>query len=124
MFTAADYAYSFTVRDHLKESANMLFTDESTLSLGSSYKSSIYPNNGRYPPSNASFLPQSAYSSSVAISRGPSYPGQDSPTPRASTSSSSVHPNGIPIEPPSSPTRGSHFYPSSIIGSSPSSHYV
>ncbi|KAI8140355.1 ankyrin repeat-containing domain protein [Fennellomyces sp. T-0311] len=120
-FTAADYAYSFAVQDHLKDIANILFTDESSLSLASSYKSSIVNLTNRpYPPPTSSLLSHSAFSSSVAISRGPSFPGYDSPTPRASTSSSSVAAaNGIPINVSSSP-RGSHFYPPT---GSPSSHF-
>ncbi|KAG2226592.1 hypothetical protein INT45_005078 [Circinella minor] len=124
-FTAADYSYSFAVRDHLKDVANILFTDESSLSLASSYKSSIVTtntlNSRPYPPPASSLLSHSAFSSSVAISRGPSFPGYtDSPTPRASTSSSSVAANGIPINNVPSSPRGSHFHPAT---GSPSSYF-
>ncbi|KAL1931138.1 hypothetical protein VTP01DRAFT_10275 [Rhizomucor pusillus] len=98
--TAADYAYSFAVQEHLKDISNMICTDNSTLSLASSHKS---VNMRPYPPiPSSSVLSHSGLSSSAAaaVSRGPSVAGQDSPTPRASTSSSSaaISPttNGIP----------------------------
>ncbi|KAJ8654170.1 hypothetical protein O0I10_010118 [Lichtheimia ornata] len=132
-FTAADYAYSFAVQDHLKDVANMAFTDQSSLSLSSSYKSSIMNTRPYPPPTVAStLLSHSTLNGSVAISRGPSYAGYESPTPRASTSSSSVVPppppssssaavNSIPVNASTSP-HGLHSYITSAANSSSTSH--
>lgn len=146
-FTAADYAYSFAVQDHLKgiqslavniplsllilvsvDVANMAFTDQSSLSLSSSYKSSIMNTRPYPPPTVAStLLSHSTLNGSVAISRGPSYAGYESPTPRASTSSSSVVPpssssvaNNIPVNASTSP-HGLHSY---ITAASSSASHV
>ncbi|KAI9310650.1 ankyrin repeat-containing domain protein [Dichotomocladium elegans] len=114
-FTAADYAYSYAVQDHLKEIASIPFANQSSLSLQSSYKSSILNNNNNTTmrPYPASAMTHPALSGSIAISRGPSYAGYDSPTPRASTSSSSavvpVSTAGGGINMSTSPG-GSHHY--------------
>lgn len=111
--------------------ANMAFTDQSSLSLSSSYKSSIMNTRPYPPPTVAStLLSHSTLNGSVAISRGPSYAGYESPTPRASTSSSSVVPppppsssavNNIPPNASTSP-HGLQSYITSAANSSSTSH--
>lgn len=111
--------------------ANMAFTDQSSLSLSSSYKSSVMNTRPYPPPTVAStLLSHSTLNGSVAISRGPSYAGYESPTPRASTSSSSVVPppppsssavNNIPPNASTSP-HGLHSYITSAANNSSTSH--
>ncbi|CAO3620084.1 unnamed protein product [Cunninghamella echinulata] len=115
-FTAGDFAYSFGIRELLKDLPERVYNTDSA-SISSSYKQSFlntrtYPSsissNGAYPPLSTSM-----------ISRGASHGTVESPTPRASTSSSSVvmPSSAIPIL-NSSNSVTSHFY---ITGTSPSS---
>ncbi|KAI8099807.1 ankyrin repeat-containing domain protein [Halteromyces radiatus] len=109
-FTAADVAYSFGIKDHLKELSEMtIINGDSATSLSSSYKQSLL-NSRIYPPPLSNNGAYSSVNTSTMISRGPSYGGtMDSPTPRASTSSSStILPSvGIPII--NSASTGAHY---------------
>ncbi|KAI8065919.1 ankyrin repeat-containing domain protein [Gongronella butleri] len=116
-FTAADYAYSFAIKDHLRDLSNMAFGGDSATSLPSTFNK-LYAHRP-YPPSlpnaNASIM-----SAGQLLTRTTSHGTTlDSPTPRASTSSSSIPFIPASIGDSGSSTTGSHYQYS---GSSPSLH--
>ncbi|ORX44111.1 ankyrin [Hesseltinella vesiculosa] len=112
-FTAADYAYSLAIKDHLRELSNMSFDLDSTMSLPTTHGHRQYPMSstsslGLHPPYNTSG-PMITRTTSHGTS------GLDSPVPRASTSSSSIPIPNLFAE--SLGSTGSHYMYS---GSSPS----
>ncbi|KAI9025983.1 ankyrin repeat-containing domain protein [Phycomyces nitens] len=114
-FSASDYAYSFSVQDHIKSLTQLQQEVDSGI-ISSSIKQS---NPHRPCPSSLSSGPHLSLGT-TPISRGPSYGGYESPTPRASTSSSSIIANSVPLTASSSP-RGSYFQ-QGISGGSGSSN--
>ncbi|KAL0092152.1 ankyrin repeat-containing domain protein [Phycomyces blakesleeanus] len=104
-FSASDYAYSFSVKEHMK-TLPQVQQEAIDASLSSSFKQSNY-----HRPCLSS-LSSGTHPSlgTTLISRGPSYSGYESPTPtpRASTSSSSIVANSVSMTVSSSP-RGSYF---------------
>ncbi|KAI7861697.1 ankyrin repeat-containing domain protein [Spinellus fusiger] len=105
-FTASDYAYSFSVQEHIKSLAFLQQNGDSVLSIPSLMKQPAM--NSRPYPSSLSGNAHPTLST-MPISRGASYGGIESPTPRASTSSSSIVAHSVSITTSSASPKASYF---------------